>query len=175
MGSHVARTFAALGCVVTGVGRTGVGRTGERYDLPTDMTVTGIDQLDTTLKSTDVLVLCTALTPATTGLISARRLALLPDGAILVNIARGPVIDEAALIAELQSRRLGGACLDVFNEEPLPGESALWDLENVLISPHSASTVESENAALTELFMTNLERFRRGAPLINQYDRRLGY
>lgn len=170
MGSHVARTFAAVGCRVTGVGRAG-----GRYDLPEAVTVTDIAGLDEVLEQSDVLVLCTALTPETTGLISERRLALLPDGAILVNIARGPVVDETAMTHALRDRRLAGACLDVFETEPLPVDSALWDLDNVLISPHSASTMVSENSALTDLFLANLARFRAGDDLINEYSRSRGY
>jgi phosphoglycerate dehydrogenase-like enzyme len=96
-------------------------------------------------------------------------------GAVLVNISRGQVVDEDALIAALSSGHLGGACLDVFETEPLPASSPLWRLDNVIISPHSASTVEAENRLLTELFTDNMQRWLGGRPLRNVYDRAAGY
>jgi glyoxylate/hydroxypyruvate reductase A len=170
MGSNVVRTFDAIGARVTAVGRVG-----RRYELPEGVELSDVGRLDEVLPGTDVLVLCTALTPETEGLISADRIALLPEHAAVINLARGQVIDEDALIEALRSGRLGGAALDVFREEPLPADSPLWDLENVLISPHSASTVESENATLTALFLDNLARYREGRPLLNRYDAVRGY
>jgi len=170
MGRNVIRVFKAMGCRVTAVGRAG-----RTYDLAPGIDVTSTDHLDEVLPSTDILVLCCALTPETTGLIGRRQLAALPDGAILVNIARGAVVDEPVLIDELTSGRLAGAALDVVAEEPLPSQSPLWALDNVLLSPHSASTVDTENATLTALFIDNLRRFRAGRPLRNRYDPARGY
>lgn len=170
MGSNVVRTFDAVGARVTAVGRVG-----GSYELPVGVELSDVGRLDEVLPTTEVLVLCTALTPETENLISAERIALLPEGAAVVNISRGQVIDEDALIDALRSGRLGGAALDVFREEPLPAGSPLWDLENVLISPHSASTVESENATLTALFIENLARYRAGEPLLNRFDADRGY
>ncbi|WP_410813368.1 D-2-hydroxyacid dehydrogenase [Micromonospora sp. 067-2] len=170
IGRQVAATFAALGTRVVGLGRPG-----RDYGLDAAVEVRPVDDLDQVLPGTDVLVLCTPLTAQTTGLIGARQLAALPDGAVLVNIARGPVVDEPALVEALTSGRLGGACLDVFSTEPLPGDSPLWDLDNVLVSPHSASTVATENATLTDLFCDNLRRYLDGRPLRNPYRRELGY
>jgi phosphoglycerate dehydrogenase-like enzyme len=95
--------------------------------------------------------------------------------AVVVNVSRGQLIDQDALATALTENRLGGACLDVFAEEPLPPTSPLWDLDNVIVSPHSASTVRTENADLVTLFLENLERWREGAPLRNLYDRVAGY
>jgi glyoxylate/hydroxypyruvate reductase A len=175
IGRQVARTFAYLGTEVTGVGRPG----GSSPELP-GVTLTDTDHLDEVLPATDVLVLVTPLTAETTGLIDRRRLDRLPDGAVLVNIARGPVLDPAALSDVLRDGlpgggRLGGVALDVTDPEPLPPESPLWDRPDVLISPHSASTVASENAALTGLFLDNLARWREGRPLRNRYRPELGY
>ena len=167
MGRQVARTFAALGTHVIGVGRV-------RQDVP-DVEVHTTAELDDVLPRTDVLVLCTPLTPATEGLIGAPQLARLPRGAVLVNIARGPVVDEHALIESLREGHLGGAALDVFATEPLPDSSPLWDLDSVLVSPHSASTVAGENAALVDLFLDNLRRYRAGEELRNLYHRDRGY
>ncbi|WP_433061453.1 D-2-hydroxyacid dehydrogenase [Dactylosporangium sp. CS-033363] len=157
MGRQVASAFAALGCKVLGLGRD---------------RIAGLDEV---LPGTDVLVLCCPLTPQTEGLIGAKQLELLPAGAILVNIARGPVVDEPALVAALVGGRLAGAALDVFATEPLPAGSPLWDLDSVLVSPHSASTVATENAAITDLFCDNLRRYLAGEPLRNVYDPDRGY
>jgi glyoxylate/hydroxypyruvate reductase A len=167
---QVASSFAALGTHVIGIGRPG-----RAYDLPASAEVRVLSELDDVLPRTDVLVLCTPLTPETTGLIGTRQLALLPDHAVVVNLARGQVIDEPALIDALRADRLGGACLDVFAVEPLPEPSPLWDMDNVLVSPHSASTVATENAAITELFCDNLRRYLAGEPLRNTYRRDVGY
>ncbi len=170
MGRQVAASFAALGTHVIGVGRPG-----RTYDLPATAELRVLSDLDDVLPRTDVLVLCTPLTPETTGLIGANRLALLPPDAIVVNLARGQVIDEPALIEALAAGRICGACLDVFATEPLPESSPLWDLENVLVSPHSASTVATENATITDLFCDNLRRYLAGEPLRNTYRRDAGY
>jgi phosphoglycerate dehydrogenase-like enzyme len=127
------------------------------------------------LGRTDVLVIACPLTEQTRGMIGSEQIAALGADAIVVNIGRGPVIDEVALIEALTDGRLAGACLDVFEHEPLPADSPLWELDNVLVSPHSASTVAEENAALTELFIENLGRHLDGLPLRNSYDPVAGY
>lgn len=170
MGRQVARSFAALGTTVIGLGRTAR----PHEDLP-GVEVRAIAELHDVLPRADVLVLCCPLTPETQGLIGAEQLELLPEGAILVNIARGPVVDEPALIAALTTGGLVGAALDVFATEPLPADSPLWDLDSVLVSPHSASTVASENAAIADLFCDNLRRYLAGEPLRNLYHRDRGY
>jgi phosphoglycerate dehydrogenase-like enzyme len=94
---------------------------------------------------------------------------------VVVNVARGAVIDESALIDALAAGRLGGACLDVFETEPLPAGSPLWAMDNVIISPHSASTVADENRLLTDLFIDNIGRWLSGEPLRNAFDQDAGY
>jgi phosphoglycerate dehydrogenase-like enzyme len=106
---------------------------------------------------------------------ASRLFGLLPAGSIVVNVGRGPVIDESALIDALESGRLAGAALDVFEVEPLPADSPLWDREDVLVSPHSAATLPSENAAIVELFCDNLRRYLAGEPLRNRYRPEAGY
>ncbi|HWG01981.1 MAG TPA: D-2-hydroxyacid dehydrogenase, partial [Trebonia sp.] len=170
IGRRVVASFAALGVEVWGLGRAGAA-----YDVDGLTRLVDRAGLDAALPVTDILVLACPLTAETAGLIGARQLDLLPRGAALVNVARGPVVDQAALTAALRSGHLGGACLDVFATEPLPPGDPLWDMENVIISPHSASTVATENAALTDLFIDNLGRFLRGAPLRNRYDPARGY
>ncbi len=170
IGRQVVHVFDLLGMRVTGVGRVG-----GSYDLPAGVTQVSTEQLDDVLAATDVLVLATPLTPETENLIDAGRIGSLPPGAIVVNIARGQVVDEPALAAALVSGRLGGAALDVFAAEPLPDDSPLWDLPNVLVSPHSASTAAEENEVLTDLFIDNFRRLVAGEPLRNLYQRARGY
>ena len=104
------------------------------------------------------------------GAIGRAELALLPRGAVLVNVGRGALVDEAALVEALRSGHLGGAALDVFDQEPLPAESPFWGMTNVLVSPHSASTSDRENERITDLFCDNLRRFLAGEPLRNVLD-----
>ena len=170
IGREVARLLAAAGVEVLGASRTG-----RSCDVPGVASYVADTEIDAVLPAADSLVLACPLTERTRHLIGARQLGLLPRGAIVVNVSRGPVIDEQALAASLRSGHLGGACLDVFETEPLPGDSPLWALDNVLVSPHSASTVEAENRLITELFIDNLRRWLAGAPLRNVYDRAVGY
>jgi phosphoglycerate dehydrogenase-like enzyme len=170
IGHRVVTSFQALGTRVIAVGRPG-----RAYDLGTDVEARTTDELDAILPRTDVLVLCTPLTSQTENLLDARRIALMKPGAVLVNIGRGQLVDEPALVEALAAGHLAGAALDVFATEPLPGTSPLWDLGNVLVSPHSASTVDTENAAITDLFCDNLRRFLDGRDLRNLYRRDLGY
>ena len=169
-GRRVAQLYRSLGVRVTGVGRPG-----GQYDLPDGCGLISTDDLDQILPQVDILVLACPLTEATRNIIHADRVAALRPGAIVVNIARGQVIDEPALTAALISGGLGGAALDVFDTEPLPGGSTLWDLPNVLVSPHSASTAANENAVLTELFIDNLHLYLTGKPLRNLYRSDRGY
>lgn len=168
IGRRVIELFTLLGVRVIGIGRPGAG-----YDLP--VRVVSTDELDAELPTTDILVLACPLTPQTENLIDAARIGLLPGGAIVVNVARGQVIDECALTAALAAGHLSGAALDVFTIEPLPENSPLWDLPNVLVSPHSASTAENENEVLTELFIDNLHRYLDGRPMRNLYRTERGY
>lgn len=130
----------------------------------------GMDDLETLLEQSDYLVLCCPHTPETEGLIGAEQLAMLPQGAVLINISRGVVVDQPAMIDALQSGHLGGVALDVTNPEPLPSDSVLWDMPNVLISPHSASTAATENQKIVDLFCDNLHRYLAGENMINVLD-----
>jgi len=122
------------------------------------------------LPQADFLVLAAPHTRETEQMIREAELAALPVGAALVNIGRGSLIDEPALVAALQTGHLSGAYLDVFAEEPLPEDSPLWSMPNVLVSPHSASTSDRENGRITDLFTDNLSRYRAGEPLRNTLD-----
>ncbi|MBS0389322.1 MAG: D-2-hydroxyacid dehydrogenase [Proteobacteria bacterium] len=129
------------------------------------------------LSGIDVLVCAAPLTDDTRHLVSRRAFAALKPGAFVVNVGRGPVIDETQLIAALRERRVAGAALDVFEREPLPAQSPLWGMDNVLVSPHSAdNTVAPDSLQLTlEFFMRNLRRYGNGEPLENVVDKRAGY
>lgn len=164
IGVEVARLGKALGMTVLGVKRSAAG--GRPADLSCDE-LCGPEGLRDVLRRAEYLVLITPHTAETEGMLGAGELALLPPGAVLINIGRGSVIDEGALVDALRDGRLGGAALDVFATEPLPAESPLWDMPNVLISPHSASTSDRENARLTDLFCDNLRRYLAGEPLRN--------
>lgn len=140
-----------------------------------DVTVLPATELPRLLRESDYAVLCVPLTAETTGLIGAAELALMRPAAVLVNIARGEVIDEAALIAALREGRIRGAALDVFAREPLPAESPLWDMENVLVSPHVSGGTEHYNERAAAIFIDNLQRFVAGQPLRNRIDPARGY
>ena len=128
------------------------------------------EQINALLPQVDFLALCAPLTPETEGLLSAERIDQLKPGAVLINVARGAMVDQAALTAALKEGRLAGAALDVTNPEPLPADDALWALPNVIISCHSASTADSENEKLTELFIRNLRHYLAGEPMENVFD-----
>jgi len=172
VGRAVARLLSAAGVEVIGAGRL---PPGQRAAVPGVTSCLAVSQIAQALPDVDALILACPLTEQTRHLISERELRLLRPGAIVVNISRGQVIDEDALIGALRRQHLGGAFLDVFAAEPLPASSPLWDMPNVIISPHSASTVAAENGLLTELFTDNLQRWLAGRPLRNVYDRAAGY
>ena len=133
------------------------------------------DQLNDLLPQVDFLVLCAPHTPDTDGLLCAERIQLMKAGAVLINIARGALVDHTALKQALREGQLGGAALDVTDPEPLPAEDPLWDMPNVIISHHSASTADTENGKLTELFIRNLNHYLNGEPLENLLDIDLMY
>lgn len=133
------------------------------------------DRLDDVLPQVDVLILCVPLNEQTAGMIDARRLALLRPGAILINVARGPVVVERDLVAALESGRLAAAGLDVTEIEPLPADSRLWELPNVMISPHVGAQSARRADVTTDFLAENLARFVQGRPLLNLVDKRLGF
>jgi phosphoglycerate dehydrogenase-like enzyme len=108
-------------------------------------------------------------------MIGADELRMMKPTALLVNVARGRLTDEAALADALANGRLGGAGLDAFHDEPLPGASPLWRLPNVVVTPHTASFSGDYWRPVVDLFVENLGRYRRGEPLVNVVDKRLGY
>jgi phosphoglycerate dehydrogenase-like enzyme len=116
----------------------------------------------------DWLVIACPLTPETRGLVDARLIAALPRGARIINVARGEIVAEQALIDALRSGHLGGACLDVFEAEPLPPDSPLWNLPNVLVTPHNSAAAAGNDERVLAIFLDNLGRWQRGEPLVNE-------
>jgi phosphoglycerate dehydrogenase-like enzyme len=169
IGVAVARRMTLLGAHVTGLRRSAAHSVGDVAE------VASIDRRHEFLPTADVVVVAAPHTPETRQLIGAPELRLMSRDAILINVSRGPLIDEAALIAALQQQSIGGAALDVFVDEPLKPDSPFWALPNVLITPHtSGSRMDYWNAAIS-LFGDNLRRFERGAPLVNIVDKVAGY
>jgi phosphoglycerate dehydrogenase-like enzyme len=126
-------------------------------------------------KECHFVVVTVPLTPQTQGLVNAKALNALKPGAYLVDISRGGVVDQAALLESLKSGKLAGAALDVFPEEPLPASNPLWQMPNVIVTPHiSGSSPHYEERAL-DLFSENLHRYLGGLPLYNIFDRERGY
>ncbi len=160
IGLEVARLGTAFGMRVIGARRTPAGTEPcETWPL---------SRLDALLEVADAVVLALPLTDETRELFSAARLARMKRGAWLINVGRGALVDEPALVAALQSGALGGAGLDVFAVEPLPPESPLWSLPNVIVTPHNSGDTPSNLPRACEIFLDNLARYRRGEPLRNE-------
>jgi D-2-hydroxyacid dehydrogenase (NADP+) len=132
-------------------------------------------KLSDLLARSDYVVLSTPVTPETTGMIGTKQLAAMKPDGYLINVGRGPLIDEAALIEAMRDHTIGGAALDVFDQEPLPSDSPLWDLENLLITPHTAGMSDKMWERHYTLFSENLRRYFSGQPLLRLVDKRSGY
>lgn len=169
IGREVARLARAFGMTVVGVTRSG-------RSMSPDVTDTiSVDRLADALPRADAVVSSLPLTDETRALLDAKAIALLPAGAIVVNVGRGAVIDEPALVAALREGRVAGAALDVFATEPLPPESPLWTLPNVIVSPHTAALSVHENERIVALFSENLRRWLAGETLLSRVDPALAY
>jgi len=166
IGREIARAARRLGILVVGVTRSG-------RPVPGAARTYGPRAIRTALGLADFVVLTVPLARDTRGLIGAPELAAMKASAWLINIARGPVVDEKALIRALRERRIGGAVLDVFEEEPLPPDHPFWRLDNVAVTPHIAGP--SIPAEIAPIFNDNLRRYVAGRPLRDVVDRRRGY
>ncbi len=168
IGQAVAKRAAAFDMRVWGVNRSG-------------RPVEGIERLVSTerwhdlLPKTDFLLVTVPLTAKTRHMVDAHAFELLPSSAWVVNVARGAVIDEAAMIAALQNGTVAGAALDTFEEEPLPSDSPLWAMPNVIISPHHSGSSPRTTERVVDLFIENLRRFVHGEELLNVVDVKEGY
>jgi D-2-hydroxyacid dehydrogenase (NADP+) len=170
IGSEVAALASAFGMRVSGIRRRPAG------PLPAGVErIFGPEALLEAMADADVVVLSMPLTTQTRHLIDARALGSLKPGASLINIGRGGLIDDDALVEALRTGRVGGAALDVFANEPLPSDSPYWDLPNVIVTPHVAGAMEDYWTPLVRLFADNLRRFERGEPLLNVVDKQAGY
>jgi phosphoglycerate dehydrogenase-like enzyme len=170
IGRAVAIRAKAFGMHVTGIRR--------RLDQPAPPfvdRVAGPDHLDEALRGCDALVIAAPFVAGTDRLIGGPQIGLLNRGAVIINVARGRIIDEGAMVEALRSGQLGGAVLDVFEREPLDPASALWELPNVVISPHSAGVRPDHWSEVIDLFIENLRRFQRGESLLNLVDCEAGY
>lgn len=161
IGRETARLGKALGMRTVGVRRSA------GPPPPHTDEVHGPDRLPELAGRADAMVASLPLTEATAGLIDKATIERLPPGCIFVNVGRGGVVDEEALVEALRGRRIAGAVLDVFATEPLPPSSPLWTLPNVLVSPHAAALSERENERIVALFVADLRRFLDGQPLVN--------
>ena len=170
IGSRVAALAAGLGMRVTGVRR--------RTDQPAPPgveRVVGSDQLMDVLPTADAVVLAAPKTAETRTMIGAEELAAMQRSAVLVNVARGRLIDDAALVEALEQGTIAGAGLDAFVREPLPDDHPFWRLPNVLMTPHTAPFGADYWEAAVDFFLANLARFTRGEPLENVVDKHRGY
>jgi len=158
IGTRVAELLAGAGMTVAAVTRSP-----ERHDPGPARELLGPDGLPALLASSDAVVLCASLNPSTRGLIGERELAALKPGAVFVNVSRGQLVDERALVRALVDGRLAGAVIDVTANEPLPPESPLWDVPNLWITPHLAGGTYAGRARALACFVDNLPRFAAGA------------
>jgi len=171
IGRETAKRMKAMGAYVIAVKR----RPSERPDYVDELYYEA--ELDRVIPRADVFVLTIPMYAEVRHIISQRRIALMKPSALLVNIARGGLIDQDALIAALQQGKIAGAALDVFEQEPLPEDSPLWELENILLTPHNAGGFSSPMARekIGQIMLDNLERYLTGQPLKNVIDKKTGY
>ena len=166
LGAYAARELARQGFDVRGWSRSKKEIAGIRCSC-------GLASLDDFLSQSDILVVMLPLTPHTTSLLSAERLARLPQGAAFINVSRGAIVDQAALTDALRSGQIAEATLDVFDREPLPPHDPLWQMDTVLITPHLASVAIPTSAA--RQVAENIQRAARGEPVTNQVFPERGY
>lgn len=182
IGREISRLATAFGMNVVGVRRTAQpARASEQFDTgrmepDSDRAeILTMEQLDDALRRSDFLVVVVPLTELTRGMIGASQLDLLPERAFVINIARGGIVDEAALLERLRSGRIGGVALDVFDDEPLPAESHWWSESGALVTPHVAGLASQYHAQTLDLVVENLSRLAAGQPIVNEVDRVSGY
>lgn len=172
IGQAVAELARPFGMKILGVKRT-VREDDEAWNYADELRQTS--DLHEALGEADYVVATLPLTPQTEHLLDADAIATIKSGAYFVNIGRGRVVDEGALVEALAGGRLSGAALDVFEVEPLPEGSPLWGMENVIVSPHSTDVVPNLDELQADLFCENLRRYLAGEPLVNELDKKLGY
>jgi phosphoglycerate dehydrogenase-like enzyme len=169
IGSEIARKAKCFGMRVVSVDRD----VGKRIPFVDEFL--GLRDLRRLLKQSDFVVLSVPLTPESDGMIGEAELSAMKRDAILINVSRGRVIQEKALVKALKEGQIGGAGLDVFEEEPLPPSSELWLMKNVIATPHVAGSTPHYWDRVCDIFCENLRRYTSGQPLINRVDKRTGY
>lgn len=169
IGAHTARVVSALGMRVWGVRRT------PGAPVPGVEVIVGPEQLRELLPQADFVVLTVPLTRETRGLIGEAELRLMKRSAYIVNVGRGGTIVEEALVRALSEGWIAGAGLDVFEREPLPASSPLWDMPNVIITAHYSGLTPHYDERAFAIFLDNLRRYQAGMPLVNVVDKHLGY
>lgn len=184
IGRRAARLAQALGMRVLAIRQNAERSVEEQFrwpfvrridTAPDGVTVLPSDELPRLLRSSDFLAITAPFTPRTAGLIGARELALMKPTAYIVNVSRGRIFDEPALVEALRERRIAGAALDVFAQEPPDGSNPLFGLENAEMTPHISGVFDRYNSVATDVFIENLDRFRRKAPLLNVVTAERGY
>ncbi len=168
-GRAIAKRAAAFGMTVRALDLFPMAGTAEVAE------VEPLDNLDDLLAASDVVALGAPLTDETNGMFDAGRFAHMKPGALLINVTRGELVDHDALVAALESGRLGGAGLDVTPVEPLPADDPLWRFPNVVMTPHTAGASQHRAGRTLDRFIENLGRFRRGEPLLGAVDKALGF
>ena len=148
----------------------------ERVDVPDCVeSCWGLDRFHDMLAESDIVAICSPLTPDTDGVFDDAAFNAMRNHALLINVTRGRIMDESALVTALKKGKIGGAGLDVTPEEPLPEDHELWCLPNVVITPHTAGGSPNRDDRLLDLIIINIERFRRGDPLLSEIDKQKGY
>ncbi len=183
VGRQLARITRPLGLRIIAVKRDPTVRRDEGYRFPETgdpegtlpERILGPAQLAEALPLADFVVIAAAATPANHHLIGETQLRLLRPDAFLINVARGDIVEETALVRALREKWIAGAGLDVFEKEPLPADSPFWQFENVILSPHIAGFTPDYDDRVVDIFTENLHRYLEGRPLLNLVDRHLGY
>lgn len=168
IGREIARLLKAFGLKVSGVGRR------HREDPDFGVIHAGTD-LNSRLAAADFVVVMCPSTPESRGMFGAAQFEAMKDSARLINMARGEILDEDALIDALRNGTIAGAALDVFTEEPLPESSPLWDMDNVIVSPHMSGDFHEHLDVVAAAFFENLRRYRNGEPMLNVIDKKAGF
>ena len=172
IGTHTARSLSAMGAEVRGVRRDP-----SKASDPAFREMWATDDLDRLLPDTETLIMALPSTASTRGILSRERIALLPEGAYVINVGRGTAIDQDALIDALNTGHLAGAGLDVMVPEPLPDCHPLWNAKNILLTPHCSgnTALDYSKDRVVEMFLEDLEHYAKGIPLLHTVDRRIGY
>jgi phosphoglycerate dehydrogenase-like enzyme len=166
---RTAQLAKAFGMVIRGIGRRA--RTGD----PDFGDIDPPERLSALFAEADYAIVILPDTPLTTGLVDAGAIAALRPSARLINVGRAVTLDQGALVSALREGRIAGAALDVFTREPLPPDDPLWDVPNLLISPHMSGDFRGWRSKIVDLFETNLDNWLSGKPLLNVVDKHLGY